>query len=184
DLSERGGGVAAVKGQRSRRWRAAGAGRVLGGGTGRVACHDVILARTGRDPPHTHQSSRTLAAFRPWGIWRDKRRARGLLVSLAGRDLSCGRSPTPAAPVSFPAEDSPSGLGRTLGKRVGGNPSGVRISYPPPPVTRQYVRPVMRSAWPARLRSLICSLTHIGIKRPKVQAHASSVTPEALSGAS
>ena len=27
---------------------------------------------------------------------------------------------------------------RTLGKRVGGNPSGVRISYPPPPLTRQY----------------------------------------------
>ena len=32
----------------------------------------------------------------------------------------------------LPAEDSPSGLGRTLGKRVGGNPSRVRISYPPP----------------------------------------------------
>src|SRR4051812_22854607 len=29
------------------------------------------------------------------------------------------------------AEDSPSGLGRTLGKRVGGNPSRVRISHPP-----------------------------------------------------
>src|SRR5215471_8598463 len=37
-----------------------------------------------------------------------------------------------AGPVSFPAEDSPSGLGRTLGKRVGGNPSRVRISHPPP----------------------------------------------------
>ena len=34
--------------------------------------------------------------------------------------------------VMFPAEDSPRGLGRTLGKRVGGNPSRVRISYPPP----------------------------------------------------
>lgn len=34
--------------------------------------------------------------------------------------------------VLFAAEDSPSGLGRTLGKRVGGNPSRVRISYPPP----------------------------------------------------
>src|SRR5262245_44975713 len=33
----------------------------------------------------------------------------------------------------FPPEDSPSGLGRTLGKRVGGNPSRVRISYPPHP---------------------------------------------------
>src|SRR5262245_13575442 len=34
--------------------------------------------------------------------------------------------------VMFRAEDSPRGLGRTLGKRVGGNPSRVRISYPPP----------------------------------------------------
>src|SRR3982751_697519 len=36
------------------------------------------------------------------------------------------------ASVSWLTEDSPSGLGRTLGKRVGGNPSRVRISYPPP----------------------------------------------------
>jgi hypothetical protein len=36
-------------------------------------------------------------------------------------------------------------LRRTLGKRVGGNPSGVRISYPPPPLTRQYARLVMFS---------------------------------------
>src|SRR5689334_4200296 len=39
---------------------------------------------------------------------------------------------TPQRLVLFPAEDSPRGLGRTLGKRVGGNPSRVRISYPPP----------------------------------------------------
>lgn len=39
---------------------------------------------------------------------------------------------TPQRLVLFAAEDSPSGLGRTLGKRVGGNPSRVRISYPPP----------------------------------------------------
>jgi hypothetical protein len=42
------------------------------------------------------------------------------------------------------AADSP-GLartpGRTLGKRVGGNPSRVRISHPPPPLTRQYTSP-------------------------------------------
>src|SRR5690348_13344529 len=31
--------------------------------------------------------------------------------------------------------------GATLGKHVGGNPSGVRISYPPPPLTRQYTSP-------------------------------------------
>lgn len=39
---------------------------------------------------------------------------------------------TPLGHVMFPPEDSPRGLGRTLGKRVGGNPSRVRISYPPP----------------------------------------------------
>ena len=33
--------------------------------------------------------------------------------------------------VSFSTEDSPRGLGRTLGKRVGIKPSRVRISYPP-----------------------------------------------------
>lgn len=40
----------------------------------------------------------------------------------------------PPARLAYPLrlEDSPSGLGRTLGKRVGGNPSRVRISYPPP----------------------------------------------------
>ena len=38
----------------------------------------------------------------------------------------------PRLSISLRAEDSPSGLGRTLGKRVGGNPSRVRISYPPP----------------------------------------------------
>ena len=38
----------------------------------------------------------------------------------------------PGAPLPSSAEDSPSGLGRTLGKRVGGNPSGVRIPHPPP----------------------------------------------------
>src|SRR5215207_2392536 len=38
-----------------------------------------------------------------------------------------------AAPGSIAGalEDSPSGLWRSLGKRVGGNPSGVRISHPP-----------------------------------------------------
>src|SRR4029078_11928108 len=36
------------------------------------------------------------------------------------------------APVASPAEDSPSGLGRTIGNRVGLTPSGVQIPYPPP----------------------------------------------------
>ena len=34
--------------------------------------------------------------------------------------------------VISPTEDSPSGLWRSLGKRVGSNPSGVQIPYPPP----------------------------------------------------
>src|SRR5271165_3791982 len=42
-----------------------------------------LLAGTVKDPPHTRQSPRTLAAFRPWGSWRDERRARGLADSLA-----------------------------------------------------------------------------------------------------
>src|SRR4051812_18345304 len=47
-------------------------------------------------------------------------------------------------------EDSPSGLWRSLGKRVGGNPSGVRISHPPQgatPVRRHFgpIRPTSRS---------------------------------------
>ena len=71
DLGEGRRAVLAVERQRSGGGRAAAAGRVLGGGTGLVACHDVILARTGRDPPHTRQSPLTLAAFRPWGSWRD-----------------------------------------------------------------------------------------------------------------
>ncbi len=35
-------------------------------------------------------------------------------------------------PVSSSAEDSPSGLWRSLGKRVGGDPSRVQIPHPPP----------------------------------------------------
>ena len=34
--------------------------------------------------------------------------------------------------VAFGTEDSPSGLWRSLGKRVGLTPSGVRTPYPPP----------------------------------------------------
>src|SRR5882757_1621490 len=49
----------------------------------------------------------------------------------AGNDRRIGWRSTRAGPVSLPTEDSPSGLGRTLGKRVGGNPSRVQISYPP-----------------------------------------------------
>ena len=37
--------------------------------------------------------------------------------------------------VISPTEDSPSGLWRSLGKRVGLTPSGVRIPYPPPSIS-------------------------------------------------
>ncbi len=59
--------------------------------------------------------------------------------------------------VWFAAEDSPSGLGRTLGKRVGGNPSRVRISYPPPSLTGLNVGP-HRSGGGALRRSLVSVL--------------------------
>ena len=74
------------------------------------------------------------------------------------------RRPTPGfpgrahPPVSSSAEDSHSGLGRTLGKRVGGNPSRVRIPHPPPDATartlhrtepqeRSSPRPRQRARW-------------------------------------
>jgi hypothetical protein len=57
--------------------------------------------------------------------------------------------------VSFPAEDSPSGLGRTLGKRVGGNPSRVRISHPPPVLTRHNAGPCRGSTSAPIMHSLI-----------------------------
>src|SRR5690606_12347013 len=57
-----------------------------------------------------------------------------------GRDGKPVRS-TVRLHVEWSAEDSPSGLGRTLGKRVGGNPSRVRIPYPPHRLTRQHEAP-------------------------------------------
>ncbi len=64
--------------------------------------------------------------------WRPPDRTRSPGPSHPG--TACGNefASTPLGHVMFPAEDSPRGLGRTLGKRVGGNPSRVRISYPPP----------------------------------------------------
>ena len=67
----------------------------------------------------------------PGGVQRDDAaRGVGRPVYAASRSRGC---PDAAArgTVPSPAEDSPSGLGRTLGKRVGGNPSRVRIPYPP-----------------------------------------------------
>ena len=52
------------------------------------------------------------------------------------------RSPLP---VSSSAEDSPSGLGRTIGNRVGRDPSGVQIPYPPPDMSFDQDRVLARS---------------------------------------
>ena len=71
DLGEGGGPVLAVQGQRGSGCRRAGLARITVRGAGGVACHGLHPRRTGRDPPHTRQSPRTLAAFRPWGSWRD-----------------------------------------------------------------------------------------------------------------
>src|SRR5215469_18674706 len=78
DLGECGWPVPAVQGQgrggegRSRAIRVVGARTRPPG----YVCHDLILAELTlagavKDPPHTRQSPRTLAAFRPWGSWRD-----------------------------------------------------------------------------------------------------------------
>ena len=78
-----------------------------------------------RDPPHTRQSTLILAAFRPWGGSRDDA-ARGVAITVRGTHRASAHRP-----VASSAEDSPSGLWRSLGKRVGRNPSGVQIPYPP-----------------------------------------------------
>ncbi len=91
-------------------------------------------------PPHTRQSYRILAAFRPWGGSGDAV-ARGTanksthLSALAHlTPADCGfiriAGSMSARPNGCP-EDSHSGLVRTLGKRVGCKPSGVRIPHPP-----------------------------------------------------
>src|SRR3954464_8427637 len=59
----------------------------------------------------------------------------GLPNSVPGAPRSLPGAPArtrPPGSVSCLTEDSPRGLGRTLGKRVGFTPSRVRISYPPP----------------------------------------------------
>ncbi|MDQ1294380.1 MAG: putative polymerase subunit gamma and tau [Actinomycetota bacterium] len=43
-----------------------------------------------------------------------------------------GGASTGIGSIDSPVEDSPSGLGRTIGNRVGLTPSGVQIPYPPP----------------------------------------------------
>jgi hypothetical protein len=87
-----------------------------------VACHDLILAGIpppGRqkDPPHTRQSPRTLAAFRPWGGWRDERRAGGLDVSLAAAAGAAAQDPAETVIRSKNAPNRP--LSSTLTRSAG-----------------------------------------------------------------
>ena len=106
---------------------------------------------------------------RPCLSSRTHRRARGLSWEVRPRALRCvhtgtdatkpasrdrshrpGLAPEMGGPIySFLVargcrrverlEDSPSGLWRTLGKRVGCKPSGVRIPHPPPPIRDRQV---------------------------------------------
>ena len=66
----------------------------------------------------------------PYHSWRDAMGHEPVDVALTRTNswLEFGRP----VPVSFVTEDSPRGLWRSLGKRVGFTPSRVRISYPPP----------------------------------------------------
>ena len=57
----------------------------------------------------------------------------------------------PAGLYPGSTEDSPRGLGRTLGKRVGLTPSRVRISYPPPPEQHKRTGPAPRGPALSRL---------------------------------
>ena len=100
--------------------------------------------RQQKDPPRTRQSLLILAAFRPWGGSQDGRRTGGRRPSLreAGETRAWPDRRRSGCPVSSPTEDSPSGLGRTIGNRVGRDPSGVQIPYPPP------TNPGPRRSWP------------------------------------
>ncbi len=80
-----------------------------------------------KDPPCTRQSLLTLATFRSWGIRRINATRRATDSVAETGAISKSRM----SPLSYSAEDSPSGLWRTPGTRVGLTPSGVQIPYPP-----------------------------------------------------
>ena len=162
--------------------------RAVRPGTSRWA-HQAALcaARAREDPSHTRQSLLTLATFRSWGIrWMTPHEgpserlpdpAPGCEPSrpaLRDRSHRPGLAPGMDGPIySFLVargcrrverlEDSPSGLWRTLGKRVGCKPSGVRIPHPPPPprnLRDSGVFAVLSSApWQAIRRDLSPSTT-------------------------
>ena len=89
-----------------------------------------MMDGTPRAPARAH---RPLLPSGPGGVQRDDT-ARGVTRTLRRAAsassvtlTACANSPW----VTFPTEDSPRGLWRSLGKRVGFTPSGVQIPYPP-----------------------------------------------------
>src|SRR5258708_29975563 len=67
--------------------------------------------------PRTRQSPLTLAAFRPLGSSQEGRRAGAKAIVIPGRPATRRAHQTGRLP--WPAEDSPSGLWRSPGTRVG-----------------------------------------------------------------
>ncbi len=127
--------------------RAGVAVRSLSGGERRRL--DLAMAILGRPEVGTgaRLSAHEIALRLTWRLlaaWPLARPHRGLVSVLVSFTPVCSRSPTAARSEAGQVTDG-GGSRRTLanlvGKRVGGNPSGVRISYPPPPLTRQYTRP-------------------------------------------
>src|SRR5258707_5221636 len=74
-----------------------------------------------RGTPRTRQSPLTLAAFRPWGSSQDRRRAGSIASVIPSPAASVGDRRTLGgySAATMATEDSPSGLWRSPGTRVG-----------------------------------------------------------------
>src|SRR5215472_19042924 len=87
-----------------------------------VECREVIgICAVGAAPglggtPRTRQSPLTLAAFRPWGSSQDRRRAGSIASVIPDAERS---SAVASRSATMATEDSPSGLWRSPGTRVG-----------------------------------------------------------------
>jgi hypothetical protein len=98
-----------------------------------------------KDPPHTHQSSLTLAAFRPWGSSARWCRTRGLPDSLTetppGPETGGRERPRPSSPA--PDSEPPRGVGYSSGAACTG--------------CRSAARRIRLAAYGARLESVLGS---------------------------
>ena len=86
-----------------------------------------IPSQTLRSGPNDHHFAAPTQAPRQSLLPRSRPTGRGVASGVAGQRVR----PSLALPVRFRAEDSPRGLWRSLGKRVGFTPSRVRIPHPP-----------------------------------------------------